>query len=90
MKKNKEIIKIMCPTCGDVTKGHPEEDKLLCRLLENGFSSVYTGVEPTEDTKELHQAIKFEKNDRESRASKPAKKRGEGGIPFRTRDNNKS
>lgn len=35
-------LRVWCPTCGDVTSGHPEEDKILYQMLMNGFTTTYT------------------------------------------------
>ena len=40
MKKTKE--KVWCLVCGDVTNGHPEQDKILVEMLENGCSVYYS------------------------------------------------
>lgn len=38
---NEEKIKIFCPTCGDVTDGHPEKDRILAEILVNGHEVQY-------------------------------------------------
>ncbi len=38
--KDDDVIggdRIFCPTCGDVTDGHPAMDKLYAEMLEGGF-----------------------------------------------------
>lgn len=34
--------KVFCPTCGDVTGGHPTEDKTRADILKHGFTTAYT------------------------------------------------
>lgn len=44
-----ERQRIWCPTCGDVTDGHPALDKIITQSLEHGFKANYT-FPPTPQT----------------------------------------
>ena len=37
-----ELKGVFCPTCGDVTHGHPSLDKQLAEQLENGFTTNFS------------------------------------------------
>lgn len=36
--------KIYCQVCGDVTRGHPEEDKLISEIFGTGFDTEYIEI----------------------------------------------
>lgn len=35
-------VRVYCLICGDVTDGHPEHDRLMFEMLNNGFKTEYT------------------------------------------------